>query len=93
MKYIMNKLTKTLVVVLSLVAIMVFLASTQANAGLFDSAMTSNWDTVEGKSYKLDVYGFDARAFEWTPLDNPNVRCVFVSSNKSSGVACYDIEK
>ena len=93
MKYIMNKVTKTIVVVLSLVAITVFLTSTQANAGLFDSAMTADWDTVKGKSYKLEVYGFDARAFEWTPLDNPNVRCVFVSSNKSSGVSCYDIEK
>jgi hypothetical protein len=80
----MNKLIKTSLVALALTA-------TSANAGLFDSVMTSSWPTVESRPYSLGVYGFDARVFEWTPLDNPNVRCVFVASNKSSGVACYDV--
>ena len=78
MKYIMNKLTKTIVVILSLVAITVFLTSTQANAG----------DIVKGKSSKLS-----AQPFEWTPLDNPNTRCEFISENKVLWGLCYDIEK
>jgi len=81
----MNKFIKTSIVALTLTA-------TSANAGLFDSVMTSDWDTIDAKPYNLSVYGFDARVFEWTPLDNPNVRCVFVASNKSSGVACYNVD-
>jgi hypothetical protein len=50
---------------------------------------TSNWDTVESSRYKLDAYGYDARVYEWIPLDNPGMRCVFVASNESSGVGCY----
>jgi hypothetical protein len=65
------------------------LISPQTHAGLFTSAMTSSWDTIDSKYYKLDAYGFDARVYEWTPLGNPNMRCVFVASNKSSGVGCY----
>lgn len=85
-QFIGTKLVKAAVLGLALV-------SGQVSAGLFDSVMTSGWDTVKSKPYSLGVYGFDARAFEWTPMDNPNVRCVFVASNKSSGVACYDVEE
>jgi len=67
--------------------------SFNAQAGLFDSAMTSSWDSVESKHYKLGAYGFDARVYEWTPLENPNVRCVFVASHKSSGVSCYEVSE
>ena len=82
----MKKIIKASLVSLALVA-------TSANAGLFDSVMTSDWKTIESKPYNLGVYGYDARAFEWTPLDNPNVRCVFVASNESSGVACYEVSE
>jgi hypothetical protein len=85
--------------VLAIVAIILagtavqLLTATKAHASLFDSAMTSNWDTIESNHYKLDAYGYDARVYEWTPLDNPNMRCVFVASNESSGVGCYPVEK
>jgi hypothetical protein len=81
-------LTALVAIVLLTAAVSLITIST-AHAGLFDSAMTSNWDTVESSHYKLDAYGYDARVYEWTPLDNPNMRCVFVASNESSGVGCY----
>jgi len=67
------------------------LLTMNAYAGLFDSAMTSSWDTVQSNHYKLEAYGYDARVYEWTPLDNPNVRCVFIASNESSGASCYTV--
>ena len=36
-----------------------------AHAGLFASAMTSDWPTAPTKKYKLEMYGFDARAYEF----------------------------
>ena len=72
---------------------LVLALSFNAQAGLFDSAMTSGWDSVESKRYKLEAYGYDARVYEWTPLENPNTRCVFVASNESSGVSCYEVSK
>jgi hypothetical protein len=81
-------LTALLALILVTAAVSLVTTST-AHAGLFDSAMTSNWDTVESSRYKLDAYGYDARVYEWIPLDNPGMRCVFVASNESSGVGCY----
>jgi hypothetical protein len=78
----MNTLIKTL-------AVSAALLSTQANAGLFDSAMTLDWVTANSEAYKLSAYGYDARVYEWTPLKNPNMSCIFVASNESSGAACY----
>ena len=70
---------------------LVAFAMSPAKAGMWDAVTTMDWETKETKAYKLDVEGYDARAYEWTPADNPNVRCVFVASNKSSGVACYSV--
>lgn len=47
-----------------------------AHAGLFGSAMTSDWKTKETTKYKLDMYGFDARAYEFD-TDN-GMQCVAV---------------
>ena len=65
-----------------------------ANAGLLDSVMTSNFPTKQTTSkYKLDVYGYDVRIYEWQPQENKNIRCVFIAGNKnSSGVSCYKIK-
>lgn len=49
-----------------------------ANAGLFDSAMTSDWKTKETTKYKLDMYGFDARAYEFETENG--LKCVAVYS-------------
>lgn len=53
-----------------------------ANAGLIgnsiDSVATADWQKKETKKYKLDMYGFDARAYEFN-TDN-GMRCVAVYS-------------
>ena len=65
-----------------------------ANAGLLDSIMNSDLPEVEATAtYEIATYGFDSRVYEWTPAHNPNISCVFVAANQSSGVACYPKEK
>jgi len=67
-----------------------FLPAPTAQAGLWDMASTMNWETKElDASYLISVEGFDARAYEFTPTGNPNITCVFVASNKPSGVSCF----
>lgn len=51
-------------------------ASASAHAGLFGAAATSDWQTKQTKKYKLDVYGYDARAYEFN-TDN-GMKCVMV---------------
>lgn len=58
------------------VFILATLTATSAHAGMFDSAATSNWPTKPTKKYKLDVYGYDARAYEFQ-TDN-GMKCVAV---------------
>lgn len=74
-----------------LIAVSLMFIMSVANAGLLDSVMTSNFKTKNTTSeYKIDVYGYDVRVYEWKPTDNPNYRCVFVAgSSNSSGTACY----
>ena len=63
-----------------------------AHAGLLSSLRSSNWETKATTKYKIDVMNFDVRIYEWTPEENPNVRCVFAAGNQnSSGVSCYTI--
>lgn len=81
-----------------LIAVLLILsvaACSPAQAGLWDSAVTSDWPTKEAQvRYKVGVYGYDVRVYEWTPVDNKDVRCVFVAGNEnSSGVACYPVEE
>lgn len=62
------------------ILILMALVASSANAGLIgnsiDSAATANWPTKETKKYKLNMYGFDARAYEFQ-TDN-GLRCVAV---------------
>lgn len=64
-------------------------------AGLFDQIATGTWDSVKPtNAYKLETYGYNVRVYEWTPKDNPNMRCVFVAGEtNSTGVACYPVDK
>ena len=48
-----------------------------AHAGLFDSAMTSDWKTKPTTKYKLEMYGFDARAYEFKTDNGMNCVAVF----------------
>ena len=66
-----------------------------AQAGLWKSIATSDWETKPSAHYKVEALGFDVRAYEWTPEYNENVRCVFVAGadgNGNAGVACYPVE-
>lgn len=57
------------------IASLLFVAGV-AHAGLFDSAMTSDWKTKQTNKYKLEMYGFDGRAYEFD-TDN-GMKCVAV---------------
>lgn len=59
-------------------AIVLASATISANAGLFDSLATGNWETKPTKRYKLEMYGFDARVYEFD-TDN-GMSCVAVYS-------------
>lgn len=81
MKYdlIMGVVGRIVYMALGALLMMLFMVS-NANAGLIgnamDSAATSNWPTKETKKYKLNMYGFDGRAYEFV-TDN-GMRCVAV---------------
>ena len=69
------------------------ITATSANAGLFDSAATSGWDTKESDKYKLESYGYDLRVYEWTPKGNPNVTCITAFSKTGPvGLQCFENE-
>ncbi len=57
-------------------ALALALATAAAHASIWDSAATSNWSVKPTKKYKLDMYGYDARAYEFV-TDN-GLRCVAV---------------
>ena len=86
-----STVTFTLAVVVLLFSLgSMFLPVQPVNAGIFDSAMTSGWpDKKLDSKYNLEMYGFDGRGYEFTPNANPNITCVFVASNKASGLACF----
>lgn len=79
-----------LIAILTLGSVTVLAMYGKANAGLWDSMMNADLKEVEPTAnYELSTYGFDGRVYEWTPAWNKGISCVFVASNKSSGVACY----
>jgi len=74
------------------IGLMVMLIPCSANAGMLSAIRSSGWETKQTTHYKLDVMNYDARVYEWTPNENPNIRCVFVAgSENSTGVACYPV--
>ena len=86
----MNKTIKLTLATLTLSSLL--MVTQIAHAGLISSFRSSNWETKPTTKYKIDVMNFDVRIYEWTPADNPNVRCVFAAGNQnSSGVSCYNI--
>lgn len=59
-----------------ILAVGLMVAATTVNAGLLSSAMTADWPTKPTKRYKLDVYGYDARAYEFETENG--MKCVMV---------------
>jgi len=88
-----SKLKATLAVVGTILLVsagFMFVPSSTVNAGLWDSMMNSDLEEVTPTAnYAMEVYGYDARVYEWTPAWNQSISCVFISANKSSGVGCY----
>lgn len=54
-----------------------------ANAGLVDSVATAGWETKPARKYKIDMYGYDARAYEFSTENG--MKCVAVYSGGSQG--------
>lgn len=80
---------KKLLLVLTLLSM-----SSIASAGWLPDLSTTVQEVKEVKVYKLKSAGFsNLRVYEWTPLENPNIRCVFVAGSKKGGTACYPISK
>mgnify|MGYP001154969070 CR=1 FL=1 len=68
--------------------------ATSANAGLFDSVATKNWDTKATEKYKIEAYGYDMRIYEWNPEGNPNITCITGFSEVGSiGLQCFKTEE
>ena len=80
--------------ILALVVVLLFVA-VHANAGWLTNQIAGDGEgTKKSIMYKLEAFGNDVRIYEWTPRDNPNVRCVFAAgSTNSTGVACYEVEE
>lgn len=77
-----------------LFAITLIALASQANAGLISSMATADWPTKPSKKYKLEMYGFDARVYEFT-TDN-GMKCVAVySGGQQNGfqMQCTPVEK
>ncbi|MDP6969249.1 MAG: hypothetical protein QGG88_09060 [Gammaproteobacteria bacterium] len=55
-----------------------------AYAGLMDSIATLNFPTKESVAYKVDVYGYDARVYEFIPEHNKDYVCIMLATGGNS---------
>jgi hypothetical protein len=63
------------------------LVAGSANAGLWASVATSDWENVKPEAnYTLEVYGFDARVYEFTPKTAPHMTCVVTATGGTSNM-------
>jgi hypothetical protein len=60
------------------------LVSPLAQAGLMDSIATMNFETKDSVAYKVDVYGYDARVYEFIPTHNPDYVCIMLATGGNS---------
>lgn len=60
--------------ILALLAVATF--SLPANADILTAISTSSWPIKQTDKYKLDMYGYDARAYEFKT--NNGMKCVAV---------------
>lgn len=68
-----------------LIAITIFFITSTANASLFDSMMTSDFpENKNAGKYKVDVYGFDMRVYEFIPKNAPDHVCIAAFSGGDS---------
>lgn len=77
-----------------LLAIALITLASQAHAGLVSAIATADWPVKPSKKYKLEMFGFDARVYEFT-TDN-GMKCVAVySGGQQNGfqMQCTPVEK
>lgn len=68
--------------------------SQNSKGGVWEKASTFFTTTRNNTSaYNVEAAGWNLRAVEWTPADNKNIRCVFVSGTNKGGTACYPVSK
>ena len=72
-----------------LIGCLIFVAGAEA-------ADQDSWEWSSKKTYKymLESQEFDVRVIEWTPKDNPNIRCmVIVGPQRNSAPVCYPVSR
>lgn len=76
-----NKVYWTVVptLIVLVVAFMVGFSNT-AQAGLLDSIATLDFKTKDSVKYKVDVYGYDARVYEFIPENNSDYVCIMLAT-------------
>ena len=65
-----------------------------ASAGMWEKLSTIGDEVIKPtNTYNVEASGWNLRVVEWTPKNNPNVRCMFAGGSKKGGVACYPVGK
>ena len=75
---------KKLLVAAALLAAPLLTTTTTVQAGLMDSIATINFPTKDATRYKVDVYGYDARVYEFVPEHNPDYVCIMLATGGNS---------
>jgi len=75
---------KKLLAVAALLATPLLTTTTSVQAGLMDSIATMNFPTKEAVRYKVDVYGYDARVYEFVPEHNSDYVCIMLATGGNS---------
>lgn len=86
----MNKIFTTSVLAISLALCAVAPVQAQTALDLFNMATTNEWPTVNGPKYKIDMKGYDVRAYEWRSVSDPNVLCIAIFPKAGPGFTCID---
>jgi ABC-type glycerol-3-phosphate transport system substrate-binding protein len=77
-----------------LLGIILMSGSFITNAGFIDSMLTSDFNEFKPDiKYKLEVYGYDARVYEFTPKSAINTTCVLIATGGTSNaiqMECFD---
>jgi len=79
-----------------MILVAMFLLFILITAVTSDAAQQGEWEWASKKTYKYMLVSreFDVRVVEWTPKDNPNIRCMVVlGSEKRFGTVCYPVER
>lgn len=78
---------------LTLIAAILALTPLTATAGVWTKLSTIGDEVIKPtNTYNVESAGWNVRVVEWTPKENPNVRCVFAGGSSKGGVSCYTVK-